>query len=171
VNYLPQILDSLPPPYTQAGDSVLASIVNLAALEFEAFQEDLDRMRQTHWIQTAYSLKGAAKLGALLNIAPFPWESLELYRRRLLALVVARLQGALGPHEVRQFAYDYLQRRAIARVEPVSQQQFDRPRHFRQQCVRFHLGGATRAQVNLQVAICRQDRRHRILVLLVDRRD
>lgn len=108
MNYLPQILDSLPPPYTQAGDSVLASIVNLAALEFEAFQEDLDRMRQTHWIQTAYSLKGAAKLGALLNIAPFPWESLELYRRRLLALVVARLQGALGPNEVRQFAYDYL---------------------------------------------------------------
>jgi len=33
VNYLPQILDSLPPPYTQAGDSVLASIVNLSLFD------------------------------------------------------------------------------------------------------------------------------------------
>lgn len=109
MNYLPQILDSLPPPYTQADDSVLARIVNLAALEFEVAQEDLDRMRQTHWIQSVYSMKDAAKLGALLDIGPFDWETLDLYRRRLLALVVARLKGALGPNEVRQFAYDYLQ--------------------------------------------------------------
>jgi hypothetical protein len=102
VNYLPQILDSLPLPYTQAGDSVLASIVKLAALEFEAFQEDLDRIRQTHWIQTAYSLKGAP-LGALLNIAPFPRIS------RTLPASPARAgrgatAGRAGPNEVRQFA-------------------------------------------------------------------
>jgi hypothetical protein len=109
MNYLPQILDSLPPPYTQANDSVLASIVNLAALELEVFQEDLDSMRQTHWIQTANRLEDATKLGALFDVAPLPWESIDLYRQRLLSLVVARLHGALGPNEIRQFTYDYLQ--------------------------------------------------------------
>lgn len=109
MNYLPRILDSLPPPYTQEGDSVLAGIVNLAALELEALQEDLDRMRQTHWIQTAYRLQDAARLGALLNIAPLSWEGLDLYRQRVLALVVARLHGALGPRQIREFTYDYLQ--------------------------------------------------------------
>lgn len=108
MNYVPQILDSLPPPYTQEDDSVLARMVNLAALELEVLQEDLDRMRQTHWIATAYRLGDAAKLGALMGIAPFTWERLDLYRQRLVALVVARLNGALGPNEIRGFAYKYL---------------------------------------------------------------
>jgi len=48
-------------------------------LDLEVFQEDLDRMRQTHWIRTAYSLGDAAKLGALLDIQPFSWEHIDLY--------------------------------------------------------------------------------------------
>jgi hypothetical protein len=55
VNYLRRILDLLPPPYTQTEDSVLAGIIDLAALELEIVQEDLDRMRQTHWIETGCS--------------------------------------------------------------------------------------------------------------------
>jgi hypothetical protein len=109
VNYLPAIQESLPPPYTSADDSVLTSMIGLAALELETFHEDLDRMRQTHWFDTAYRMLDARKLGALFNIVPLAWENLELYRQRLLALVVARLHGALGPNEIRQFIYDYLQ--------------------------------------------------------------
>jgi len=108
MNLLPQIQASLPPPYTDAADSVLQGFLDVIALDLEAFQEDLDRMRQTHWIRTAYSLRDASKLGALLDIAPFPWEHLDLYRQRLLALVVARLKGALGPNELREFVYTYL---------------------------------------------------------------
>lgn len=108
MNLLAQIQSTLPPPYTIASDSVLQGFLDVIALDLEAFQEDLDRMRRTHWIRTAYSLRDAAKLGALLDIQPFPWEHLELYRQRLLALVVARLKGALGPNEVREFVYTYL---------------------------------------------------------------
>ncbi|MEN3333443.1 MAG: hypothetical protein V7641_2808 [Blastocatellia bacterium] len=108
MNLLPQIQASLPPPYSIAADSVLQSFLQVIAVDLETFQEDLDRMRQSHWIQTLYRLADAAKLGALFDIQPFAWEHLELYRERLLALVVARLKGALGPNEIREFVYDYL---------------------------------------------------------------
>lgn len=109
MNLLTQLQASLPPPYSIEADSVLQRFLQVIALDLEVFQEDLDRMRQSHWIRTAYSLSDAAKLGALLDIKPFPWEHLDLYRRRLLALVVARLKGALGPNEIREFVYTYLQ--------------------------------------------------------------
>jgi len=109
MNYLPAIQESLPSPYTMAEDSVLTGILRVAALELETFHEDLDRMRQTHWFGTAFRMVDESKLGALLNIAPLPWENLDLYRQRVLALVAARLRGALGPNEIRQFVYDYLQ--------------------------------------------------------------
>jgi hypothetical protein len=108
MNLLTQIQASLPPPYSIAADSLLQSFLQVIAMDLEAFQEDLDRMRQTHWIRTAYSLGDAAKLGALLDIQPLPWEHLELYRQRLLALVSARLKGSVGPNEIREFVYTYL---------------------------------------------------------------
>lgn len=108
MNLLTQIQASLPPPYTDAADSVLQGFLDVIALDLEAFREDLDRVRQTHWIRTAYHLRDAAKLGALLDIQPFPWEGLDLYRERMLALVVARLKGAVGPNEIREFVYNYL---------------------------------------------------------------
>lgn len=98
----------LPPPYATARDAVLMRLLEAFALEFEALQEDLDRLRRSHWIRFAYRLEDAAKLGALLGIAPLPWEGLPVYRERLLALVVARLKGALGPDEIKGFVYDYL---------------------------------------------------------------
>jgi hypothetical protein len=108
VNLLEQIQASLPPPYSIAADSVLQSFLQVIAADLEIYQEDLDRMRQTHWIPTIYRLADAAKLGALLDIQPFTWEHLDLYRERLLALVVARLKGSLGPNEIREFVYTYL---------------------------------------------------------------
>jgi hypothetical protein len=108
VNLLTQIQASLPPPYSIAADSVLQSFLQVIALDLEVYQEDLDRMRQTHWIRTAYSLGDAARLGALLDIPPLGWEDLDLYRKRLLALVAARLKGSLGPNEIREFVYNYL---------------------------------------------------------------
>lgn len=108
MNYLPAIQESLPPPYAVADDAVLTSLIRLVALDLETFHEDLDRMRQTHWFDTAYRMPDERKLGALLDMAPLAWENLDLYRQRVHALVVARLHGALGPNEIRQFVYDYL---------------------------------------------------------------
>ncbi|MGC4084807.1 MAG: hypothetical protein QM736_22515 [Vicinamibacterales bacterium] len=68
----------------------------------------IERVRRTHWIRTTERLEEAEKLGALLDIPRLPGESLDLYRERLLAMAVARLHGATGPREIRQFVFDYV---------------------------------------------------------------
>ena len=65
-------------------------------------------MRRTHWIQFCFRLEDAEKLGALAGVKRLPWEDLRLYRIRLIATVTARLKGALGPNEIRNFCYNYL---------------------------------------------------------------
>lgn len=105
---LSRLLDLLPPPYSDAPDSLLAAFVGAFALQFEAIEEDLDRLRRTHWIGEAYRLEDAAKLADLCGIDPLPWESLEAFRARLLPLVRAQLAGALGGGEIREFVYRYL---------------------------------------------------------------
>jgi hypothetical protein len=108
MSQLGRILDLLPSPYSVADDSVLAQVLSVIALEMEAYREDLDRKRQTHWINTCYRLEDAEKLGALVGVSPFSWEDLREFRVRLLATVKARLNGAVGPNEIREFVYDYL---------------------------------------------------------------
>src|SRR4029078_12462161 len=108
MNHLDPMRDLLPRAYSIAGDSILTALLEIVALEMEIFQEDLDRVRQSHWIRSVYRLADAEKLGALLGIKRLAWETLPVFRERLLALVVARLQGALGPNEYKEFVYDYL---------------------------------------------------------------
>jgi hypothetical protein len=107
---LDRLRDLLPGPYAVADDAVLTALLDVVALELEAFGEDLDRMRQSHWIRTAFRLADAEKLGALMGIRRLAWEGLPMFRERLLALVTARLQGALGPLEIKRFVFDYLRR-------------------------------------------------------------
>jgi hypothetical protein len=119
VNHLARIQEHLPGPYALAEDAVLTRLLDVVALEFEAFQEDLDRMRQSHWIRFAYRLADAEKLGALVGVARLPWENLQTFRARLLPLVKSRLAGALGPLEIKRFVYDYLNEseRALSDVD------------------------------------------------------
>ena len=98
----------LPPPLSDARDSVLGQLLEAVALQIDAFNEDLDRMRRTHWVNFAYRLEDLYKLAALLGIDRFVWEDLHLFRSRLLAMVAARLRGAVGPEELKQFVLDYL---------------------------------------------------------------
>jgi hypothetical protein len=105
---LSRVLELLPPPYSDAPESLLAEFIEAFALEFDAIQEDLDRLRRTHWIEQVYRLEDAAKLGALCGVDALPWESLETYRARLLPLVRAQLAGALGRREIAEFVFQYL---------------------------------------------------------------
>jgi hypothetical protein len=102
--------DLLPPPYTLERDSVLTPVLDFIALEMDAFQEDLDRYQRSHWIRSVYQLSDAEKMAAVTDIKRLPWEDLDLFRGRLLALVVALLGGATGPSQIRRFVYDYLSR-------------------------------------------------------------
>jgi hypothetical protein len=108
VNHLARIQEHLPGPYALARDAVLTQVLDVMALELEAFDEDLDRMRQTHWIRFVYTLADAEKLSALVGVKRLPWENLTTFRTRLLPLVEARLDGALGPQAIKRFVYEYI---------------------------------------------------------------
>lgn len=105
---LDRILDLLPPPYAVERDAVLTRLVDAFAIELETVAEDLDRLRRTHWATFAYRLQDLAALGRLVGVEPLPGEGLGAFRARLLALVKARLGGAVGPREIRTFVYEYL---------------------------------------------------------------
>ena len=104
------MLELLPMPYTQRADSALSGLLGAFAVEMEAFAEDTDRMRRTHWVETAYRIEDLAKIGALVGIPALAWEDLEPYRARLVATVIARVAGSVGPVEIKTFLVDYLQR-------------------------------------------------------------
>jgi hypothetical protein len=112
------MLESLPPPYTWNRTSVLADLLDILSLELEIGQEDIHRMRLTHWVEQAYTLGDLARLAALVGIAPLPWESLATFRARLIPLVRTRLRGSLAPGDIRQFVFEYLQaaQEALART-------------------------------------------------------
>ena len=103
-----RILDLLPPAYSVAPDSAVYGLLNTLALELEALQEDIDRVRRTHWVRLAYDLADLEKIGRLAGVERFAWETLPVLRTRLLATVRARLAGALGPGAIKAFVYEYL---------------------------------------------------------------
>jgi len=110
MNFLAGIQALLPPPFAVANDAVLSEMLAVFALEMEAIQEDIDRMRQTHWVNFAFQLVDLEKIAALVGVARLPWETPSDFRIRLLTTVAARLAGAIGPDEIMQFFLDFLQR-------------------------------------------------------------
>jgi hypothetical protein len=114
MNFLAEIQALLPSPYSIEQNAVLSQLIGAFALEMEALQEDIDRMRQTHWVNFAYKVTDLEKIGALVGVARLPWEALPEYRIRLLTIVIARLNGAIGPDEIKQFVADFLKRSQIS---------------------------------------------------------
>jgi hypothetical protein len=108
VTTLERILDVLPPPYTADPASLLGRLLNVLALEAEAYQEDLEVLRRTHWVDLAERLADLEKLGALVGTARLSWETPEMFRSRLHATVDARLHGAVDPASIEGFVYSYL---------------------------------------------------------------
>lgn len=98
----------MPLPYAVGSDSVLGQLLDVFAVELEAYAEDLDRLRRTHWRDLAYRLSDLERLAALVGITRLPWEDLATFHTRLRALVPARLAGAVGPAEIRGFVHAYL---------------------------------------------------------------
>jgi len=106
VSTLDRMLDALPPIYAVDEGSVLRELLGALALELEAYAEDLDRLRRTHWFTEAYRVEDLAKIAALVGVARRSWEPLEMFRERVRAVVDARLAGSVGPHAVRTYVYE-----------------------------------------------------------------
>jgi hypothetical protein len=117
MNLRDALLDLLPPPYTVAPDSVIGQVLNALALEMEALQEDIEAMRQSHWVEFASRREDLEKLGALVDVTRFPWEDSRLFRARLIAFVTARLRGSLGREDIKRFVADYLRKTEDALCE------------------------------------------------------
>lgn len=96
MNRLDNMLERLPPNWRIESGSLLWQLLRLLANHLEAFDEDLDRVQRSHWIETAFDRIDLEQLGALFEIPALDWEPDELYRERLLATIAARLEGAVS---------------------------------------------------------------------------
>ncbi len=103
-----RVLETLPSPYSVADDAVLPRLLDAFATELDVQLEDVDRMRLTHWVGFAYTLRDLAGIAELLGIDRLPGESLQGFRARVLALAVARLRGAVSAGVIRGFVYSYV---------------------------------------------------------------
>jgi hypothetical protein len=106
VSTLDRMLDALPPIYAVDEGSVLRQSLDSLALELDAYAEDLDRLRRTHWFTMAYRLQDLEKISALVGVTRRSWEPLEMFRERVRAIVDARLAGSVGPKAVRTYVYE-----------------------------------------------------------------
>ncbi|MBR0674241.1 hypothetical protein [Neoroseomonas soli] len=89
------MLDRLPPPLRADQAGLLGRMLANAAVQFACVDEEMDRIRRSHLLALAFDMVDLAKLGALFDLRPAPWEPLELFRVRLRATIAARLAGAV----------------------------------------------------------------------------
>jgi hypothetical protein len=108
VNALERMQDLLPLPYSVAGDALLSSMLDVCALEVEALEESIDRLRRSHWIATAFRDRDVDRIAALVGIRRFRSEPSPFFRQRLLALITARLSGTIGVPDIEKFVRDNL---------------------------------------------------------------
>lgn len=91
---LADMLERLPTPYRIDG-SLLRQLLSLVALAQTTFDEDMDRVQRSHWVDQAFDRGDLERLGALFDVPAAAWEDLEFYRGRLKATIAARFQGSV----------------------------------------------------------------------------
>ena len=95
MNRLDTMRDRLPPVWGSEPETLTHGLLALVANLLAALDEDLDRVQRSHWVDTAFDMQDLARIGALVEVVPAPWEGEALYRARLKAIVAARLAGAV----------------------------------------------------------------------------
>lgn len=95
MNRLDNMVMRLPPIYNIDPGSLLHQFAALFANMMAAYDEDMNRVQRSHWIDTAFERQDMEKLGALFDIPAAAWEPDDLYRARLKTTIAARFQGAV----------------------------------------------------------------------------
>jgi hypothetical protein len=93
---LAPMLQRLPPPLRADGKGLLATFLAVPDAEMARYDEDMDRVRRSHFVETAFDREDVAKLAALFDMAPADWEPTALFRIRLVRTIAARLKGAVA---------------------------------------------------------------------------
>lgn len=100
------MLARLPSLYRD-GD-LLSGVMAIPGLQLEMVDEDGAAIQRAHWFNSAVELGEAARLGALLDIAPESWQGLAEYRAWLHALRNAMLRnGAVTRGALMGFVEEY----------------------------------------------------------------
>lgn len=100
------MLSRLPTLYRDG--ELLAGVMAIPGLQLELVDEDAAAIQRSHWFNTTVELSDAARLGALLDIAPEPWQGLAEYRAWLHALRNAMLRnGAVTRGALTGFVEEY----------------------------------------------------------------
>ncbi len=95
-------------PLLYRDGEILNSLLDTVGLQHEIVDENARRVQRRFWFDTAPDFDDAAKLGALLDIEPEPWQELGEYRAWFHALRTARLRrGAVTVAALRGFVEDY----------------------------------------------------------------
>jgi len=102
------MLDRLPPMYRIAGGSVVQALLSLVAEQMAIFDEDLNRVQRSHWLEDAFDRGDLTKIAALVELTPERWESDDLFRLRVKATIAARLKGAVTPGALTDLLTDLL---------------------------------------------------------------
>jgi len=100
------MLTRLPQLYRDG--ELVRDVLELAAVQIEVLGEEAVDVQRAHWFDQTLDLSEAARLGALLDISPEPWQELDTYRAWLHGLVEARLRfGSVTLHAMQEFVADY----------------------------------------------------------------
>jgi hypothetical protein len=102
VTRLADMLDRLPPPLRAEEAGLIGCVLANAAAQLACADEDMERIRRSHGIETAFDLADVVKLAALFDLRPAPWEPADLFRIRLRATIAARLAGAVTRQAMEQ---------------------------------------------------------------------
>src|ERR1044071_5189613 len=96
------MLSRLPQLYRDG--ELVRDTLELPALQIEIFDQYAREVQRAHWFDTTLELEEAARLAALLDIAPEPWQTLGTFRAWVRALRDARLlYGAVTPRALQTF--------------------------------------------------------------------
>lgn len=100
------MLQRLPLLYREG--ELVQQLTQIPGLYFDILDEDGVEVQRAHWFDTALDLAEAARLAAVLDIAPETWQSLGEYRAWVHSLRNALLQrGAVTREAVQTFVEEY----------------------------------------------------------------
>lgn len=96
MNRLDAMRDRLAPVWSSEEGTLTHALLSLIAVHLAAYDEDMNRVQRSHWVDTAFEMDDLVRIGALFQVDPAPWETESLYRARLKATIAARLRGAVS---------------------------------------------------------------------------
>jgi hypothetical protein len=84
-------------------------LLEVPAVQLESLAEEAREVQRTHWFEMTYELAHAARLAALLDLTPEPWQDLDTFRTWVHALRDAMLEkGGVTVEAIEWFVTEYV---------------------------------------------------------------